>query len=205
MAPQTDQERWISVGCALNVTLNVALQEYAEPLLEQYLNSIPRIINQTGFNNCLASQNSIDPKPLRFDPDNEKPPPAGNGVQLCYRALLLHEAELKKLPATEEKKNRPIPIDNVDEFARLYCAEYTKKNTDFKIGTADSSSMLNILAKASCFPDPVRTLAIHIRDKVRNSWAHAVIALWDDAKFNSAFSDMENLAQLALPNCQKLL
>ena len=42
-APAGDPlQRWISVGCGLNVTLNSALQAYAQPILDKYLKSIPR-------------------------------------------------------------------------------------------------------------------------------------------------------------------
>ena len=71
------------------------------------------------------------------------------------------------LSATEAKKNRPIPVLDVDTFGRLYCPEYTKKVLNFRISTADSSSLLNIIAKAACFPAHVRQLAADIRDKVR--------------------------------------
>ena len=106
---------------------------------------------------------------MRFDPDNEKAPPRGAGVQLTYKALANHEAELQKLLQHQEKKNRPIPVNDVDNFARLFCAEYTRKVQDFKVSTADSSSMLNIVAKASCFPSDVRKLASKIREKVRST------------------------------------
>ena len=71
------------------------------------------------------------------------------------------------LSATEAKKNRPIPVWDVDNFGRLYCPEYTKKVLHFRISMADSSSLLNIIAKATCFPPHVRHLAAKIRDKVR--------------------------------------
>ena len=116
------------------------------------------------FYNCLADSRGQE---LRFDPDNKKAPHHGAGVQLTYRALANHEAELQKLLQHQEKKNRPIPVDDVDNFARLFCAEYTKKVKDFKVSTADSSSILNIVAKASCFPSDVRKLASKIRDQVR--------------------------------------
>ena len=32
-----------------------------------------------------------------------------------------------KLPQHLADKQRPIPVDNVDDFARLFCPEYTKK------------------------------------------------------------------------------
>ena len=42
-APVGDpKQRWMSVGCGLNVTLTPALQAYARPILDQYLQSIPR-------------------------------------------------------------------------------------------------------------------------------------------------------------------
>ena len=115
------------------------------------------------FQGCLADSRGQE---LRFDPDNEKAPPHGAGVQLTYKALANHEAELQKLPPNKEKKNRPIPVNDVDNFARLFCLEYTKKNKNFKVSTADSSSILNIVAKASCFTSDVRTLAVKIRDNV---------------------------------------
>ena len=62
-----------------------------------------------------------------------------------------------------------MPIYDVHNFARLYCPEFTKKVVDFKVSTADSSSLLNIVAKASCFPREVRRLAAVIRDQVRYS------------------------------------
>ena len=116
------------------------------------------------FDNCLADSRGRE---LRFDPDNEKAPPHGSGIQLTYKALANHDAELQKLLQHQEKKNRPIPVDDVDNFARLFCAEYTKRVKDFKVSTADSSSILNIVAKASCFPSDVRQLAAKMRDKVR--------------------------------------
>ena len=47
---------------------------------------------------------------LRFDPDNQPAPPEGAGVQLCFKALPRHAS----------RKNTPIPINNVDEFAILF-------------------------------------------------------------------------------------
>ena len=106
------------------------------------------------FYGCLADSRG---KELKFDPDNEKTPPDGFGIQLTYKSLPLHTT----------KQNKPIPISDVDNFGRLYCPEFTKKVAHFKVSTADSSSLLNIVAKASCFPLEVRRLAAVIRDQVR--------------------------------------
>ena len=47
---------------------------------------------------------------LRFEPNNQSAPPLGAGVQLCFKALPRHAS----------RKNTPIPINNVDEFALLF-------------------------------------------------------------------------------------
>ena len=131
----------------------------------KHLTDFSRVTEHSSeFQGCLADSSGRE---LRFDPDNEKAPPHGAGVQLTYKALVNHEAELQKLLQHQEKKNRPIPVNDVDNFSRLFCPEYTKKVKDFKVSTADSSSILTIVAKASCFPSDVGKLAAKIRDKVR--------------------------------------
>ena len=39
---EAQTQNWINVGYSLNVTLNTALQAYAEPKLTKYFESIPR-------------------------------------------------------------------------------------------------------------------------------------------------------------------
>ena len=110
---------------------------------------------------------------LRFDPDNEPAPPRGSGVQLCFKALPQHHT----------RANSPVPVHGVDQFASLFCREFVKTKA-LKIETADSSSLLNILTRASCFPLPVREAAGAVRDEVRNLWAHTARGTWTRQTFN---------------------
>ena len=54
--------------------------------------------------------------------------------------------------------------------------------------TADSGTLLNILTRASCFPDSVRSNAARVRDGVRNSWAHGRYKMWTRETYTGALA-----------------
>ena len=54
---------------------------------------------------------------LRFDPDNQAAPPNCVGIQLCFKVLPHHSS----------RANTPVIIENVDEFALLFCREFVKR------------------------------------------------------------------------------
>ena len=130
---------------------------------------------------------------LRFDPDNSPPPPRGRGVQLCFKALPHHST----------KANIPIPIHTVDEFSLLFCREFLKTKA-LTICTADSSTLLNIVSRASCFPPEVRRKAALVRDDVRNLWAHSNYDVWTRELYLHSLQAVVNLIR-ELPNHHSLV
>ena len=122
---------------------------------------------------------------LRFDPENQAAPPRGEGVQLCYKAL----------PDHATRANSPVAIQGVDQLARLYCREFMR-NQAVTLATMDSSSLLNILTKASCFPGPVRRAAARVRDDVRNRWAHDPYEAWTREAYTRALDIVADLVVL---------
>ena len=83
-------------------------------------------------------------------------------------------------------------MNTLDEFARLYCQEFLK-NKEFHLATADSSSLLNILARASCFPEELRQKAGKVRDEVRNFWAHHDYTVWTEAEYRKTLETVMDL------------
>ena len=156
---------------------------------------------------------------MKSDPENQPSPPSGNGIQLCYRALPHYEKNvtkrksqnqlerLKRNPRKNkatidllEGKNQPIPIFNEHQLAFLYLQEFYKKYDGCNISKLDSGALLNVLARASIFPDAIRLQAAQVRDTVRNRWAHAVIDDWSEDEMKKAFCQIMNLAQLLPSN-----
>ena len=90
----------------------------------------------------------------------------GRGVQLSY----------KSLPHHTTRANLPVTVNSVDELAALYAQQF-QRSASFTISTADSSSLLNILAKASCFPQDIRQAAARVRDQVIKSIESSFISL----------------------------
>ena len=179
--------------------------------------SLHRITDPSNpFFDCLSDAKG---EPLRFDPENHPAPPQGDGVQLCYRALPNYEKTVlqrkKKLQLSGQQmtpaqtsllqgKNQAIVITTVDELAHLYLQEFYNKRTQCDISELDIGAILNIFAKASCFPVNIKKQASKVRDDVRNKWAHAVIQDWTSTKMKDSFSELTKLAQM-LPGSGGLL
>eukprot|EP00092_Neocalanus_flemingeri_P015041 GFUD01016245.1.p1 GENE.GFUD01016245.1~~GFUD01016245.1.p1 ORF type:complete len:913 (+),score=201.86 GFUD01016245.1:85-2823(+) len=220
-----EEANWGRVGNGLN-TINRFLQKYVQMEIKTHFQNLPRISGPAhAFIGCLADSNG---EPLRFDPENHPTPPQGDGVQLCYRALPHYEDAVKdrtekieeqikqnqpqlspsqiklKLMERLPGKNQPTPIIDEHELAHLYLQEYYKRQSNCNISNLDASAILNILSKASCFPGNVRKQAAHVRDTIRNSWAHCKIEDWVQNQMDIAFAEMEKLAQM-MPNNEDLL
>ena len=172
------------IGDVLNLHLPKLLRPYIRQTLQTYLMQI----RQTDMF-LMDSQG----QKLRFDPDNCPPPPRGQGVQLCFKAISHHST----------KANTPIPINTVDEFSLLFCREFLKTKA-LTICTADSSSLLNMVARASCFPPEVRRKAALVRDEVRNLWAHSNYDVWTKELYLHSLEVVINLI-IELPNHHSLV
>ena len=160
--------------------LNLHLPTLAKPYIRKMLQDhLDRIRGPDGF--LYDSQG----EKLRFDPENQAAPPRGEGVQLCYKAL----------PDHATRANSPVAIQGVDQLARLYCREFMR-NQAVTLATMDSSSLLNILTKASCFPGPVRRAAARVRDDVRNRWAHDPYEAWTWEAYSRALDIVADLVIL---------
>ena len=90
----------------------------------------------------------------------------------------------------------------MDEFCLLFCREFVKSQ-QLTLATADSSSLLNLLTRASCFPRAVREAAARVRDEVRNLWAHGNYETWSWETYSRSLDILEELVVL-LPNHQDL-
>ena len=140
---------------------------------------------------CLADKKG---EVLKFDPNNEPTPQnGGNSVQLNFKSLPHHSAQIKGA-----KGNKPIPVRDEHELSRLYLQEFYKDEQDCAISKVDPGGILRVIKNASCFPDNVRKLAEDVRE-VRNKWAHAVLEQWDDAMVQDAFTKMIAMAG-SIPN-----
>ena len=170
-----------TIGDLLNLHLPPLLRPYIRATLQHHLDTLR---GPDGF--LLDSAG----KELRFDPDNLPPPPRGPGIQLCF----------KSLPHHNQRANTPVTVDNTDQLALLYCREFVRTR-GLTIGTADSSSLLNMLARASCFPSPVRVKAARVREEVRNLWAHGDHNIWTRDVFITSLSVLMELV-VHIPNHQ---
>ena len=108
----------------------------------------------------------------------------------------------KALAHHNTRANTPVVIHNVDEFCLLFCREFVKSQ-QMTLATADSSSLLNMLARASSFPLAVREAAARVRDEVRNLWAHGNYQTWSWETYSRSLHILEDLVVL-LPNHQDL-
>ena len=173
-----------SIGDLLNLHLPPVIRPFIRVTLQGHLNTLQ------GPDGLLISSSG---EKLRFDPDNILPPPGGIGVQLSF----------KSLPHHNTRANTPVVVHNVDELALLYCREFVKTKC-LTIGTADSSSLLNMLAKASCFPPPIREAATRVRDEVRNLWAHGNYHIWTRDNFIASLNILVKLVIL-IPNNKRFI
>ena len=176
-----ERRRAIKIMDILNVHLPSLMRTYIRTKLEAHFHSLP-----TTAEGMLADSSG---NPLRFDPDNEPPSPLGNGVPYCFKAL----------PHHSDRKNTPAIVNNTDELARMYCQEFWKTKI-FTISTADSSSLLNILSKASCFSGQVQKAAAGVRE-VRNHWAHHDYTVWTQTEYKDALDTIMDLVS-ELPDNQ---
>ena len=177
-----ERRRAINIMDILNVHLPLLMRTYIRTELEAHFLSLP-----TTAEGMLADSSG---NPLRFDPDNEPPSPLGNGVPYCFKAL----------PHHSDRKNTPTIVNNTDELARTYCQEFWKTKT-FTIATADSSSLLNILSRASCFSGEVQKKAAGVRE-VRNQWAHHDYTVWTQTEYKDALDTiMELVSELPDNQC----
>ena len=173
-----------TIGDLLNLHLPPLLRPYIRAALQHHLATLR---GPAGF--LLDSAG----KELRFDPDNLPPPPRGPGIQLCF----------KSLPHHNQRANTPVTVDNTDQLALLYCREFVRTK-GLTIDTADSSSLLNMLSKASCFPPPVREAAARLRDEVRNLWAHGNYDIWTRDTFIASLNTLVELV-IHIPNNKRLI
>ena len=178
-----ERRRVHTVGDLLNFYLPPVVRPYIRKTLQDYLD---KTRGPDGF--LIDSRG----EKLRFDPDNEPTPPDSCGIQLSFKSLPQHDTQA----------NTPVVINSVDEMAMLYCREFVKKKA-ITIETADSSSLLNILARASCFPPGVRQSAGRARDDVRNLWAHGIYEVWSAETFNESLDILLDLV-VKLPGHREL-
>ena len=82
-----------------------------------------------------------------------------------------------------------------------YFREFNKTK-NLTIETADSGTLLNVLARASCFPDSVRKTAARVKDEVRNSWAHGRYHMWTRETYTGALGIVLDLVT-ELPDHQE--
>ena len=171
-------ERWRkhTIGDLLDEDLASLIAPYIRQTLKTYLETLQ---GPGGF--LIDTRGAL----LRFDPDNAPASPRGAGVQLCFKALPQHNT----------RANTPVPVHGVDQFALLFCREFVKTK-DLRIETADSSSLLNILTRASCFPLHVREAAGAVRDEVRNLWAHTARGTWTRQTFDRCLDVIMDLVIL---------
>ena len=179
-----ERHRKHTIGDLLDEDFASLVRPYILATLQSYFTTLQ---GQDGF--LLDSRGER----LRFDPDNQPTPPQGRGVQLSF----------KTLPHHGTRANTPVPVYGVDQFALLFCREFLKTKS-VKIETADSSSLLNVLVRASCFPPAVRAAAAAVRDEVRNQWAHTSRGTWTWETFNGCLDIIMDLV-IQLPKSRSLV
>lgn len=77
------------------------------------------------------------------------------------------------------------------DFAKLYVENYMAKFNAFD-DHCDASAVLLLLGGVPVFTPDIQAAAGDVR-QIRNDWAHCDFTIWDQAKFQQSFAEMEHL------------
>ena len=165
----TDEEkRWVVIGICLAKVLTPVLRNILATEIAiwyQVLCQPPTEIDKQVF---VGHKKSLPPSSLKLN----------------YRNINNNDA--LKLPGLFDYAVR----DSLS-LAKLFLKPSMCKFTAFD-QTMDISAVLSVICEAAPFVGAAAH-AITVRSGVRNEWAHCNFANWTEAKYISAFQNMENL------------
>ena len=176
-----NQKRWLVAEIALNKILTPRIRPF---YMEQGVN--------TEYNNLKASPNihgqSTSSRLQRWPP----------GKFLKYENINGNDVHPRLPGGRFDNFLFDCRVTSHVDFARLYVENYMSKFTAFD-DHCDASAVLLLLGRVPAFNMAVQTAADVVRT-VRNDWAHCVFSKWDQPKFLTSFSEMEQLVRsMALP------
>ena len=157
---------------ALRTQVSSKLQEHHHDLEEKF-----KIKSQNDRENRLSNDNgstfhkSCEPKKILFN----------------YKSLMFNQGK--------QRANFTFNISDHNELGRLYLLPHMAKYTAIDDDTCDSSALLNIIEKASCFSTTAKAAAKNVREKVRNQWGHPKMREWTEDKLSESFKLLIKLAQ----------
>ena len=82
-------------------------------------------------------------------------------------------------------------VQNYHELAMLYLEPHMRRYD--KMSDFDSSAVLNLIIKASCFSASLKEDVRNVRNEVRNSLAHSNEGIWNQDHFYKCFSYMKSM------------
>ena len=175
-----NQKRWLVAGIALNKILTPRIRPFVEQGVNTEYNNLKASHNIHGQSTSSCLQRWPPGKFLKYENIN------GNDVH-------------PRLPGGRFNNFLfDCRVTSHVDFARLYVENYMSKFTAFD-DHCDASAVLLLLGRVPAFNMAVQTAADVVRT-VRNDWAHCVFNKWDQPKFLTSFSEMEQLVRsMALP------